>query len=241
QIQKMPCHQTPHHGIVLVDRVNRGRLFFVAYDNKRDLESDLLHFLLKIRVGITGIYDPLGMYGAYHTEIFLLQMSVSLGVADKHTVSLLVCHRFDPLEQKNIIRTGKSGTENHDQFLFPVFFSVSSFRKFIAQFPGCAFHFFHCLGGKRNIAPPVQDHRDCRLGYSRFFRHLGRCYFLFRHPSFPFYSSTRPSSARSRVTSSIYSRSPPTGTPLAIRLTLIPVGLISLLRYIAVVSPSRLE
>src|SRR5699024_11510676 len=40
QIQKMPCHQTPHHGIVLVDRVNRGRLFFVANDNKRDLERD---------------------------------------------------------------------------------------------------------------------------------------------------------------------------------------------------------
>ena len=34
---------------------------------------------------------------------------------------------------------------------------------------------------------------------------------------------------------------PPTGTPLAIRLTLIPAGLISLLIYIAVVSPSRLE
>ena len=43
------------------------------------------------------------------------------------------------------------------------------------------------------------------------------------------------------ASSSIYSRSPPTGTPLAIRLTLIPVGLISLLRYMAVVSPSRLE
>ena len=55
------------------------------------------------------------------------------------------------------------------------------------------------------------------------------------------YSSTRPSRARSSVISSIYSRSPPTGTPLAILLTLIPVGLISLLRYMAVVSPSRLE
>ena len=33
----------------------------------------------------------------------------------------------------------------------------------------------------------------------------------------------------------MYSKSPPTGTPLAIRVTLIPVGLISLLMYIAVV------
>ena len=39
----------------------------------------------------------------------------------------------------------------------------------------------------------------------------------------------------------MYSRSPPTGTPLAILLTFTPVGLISLLIYIAVVSPSRLE
>ena len=37
-------------------------------------------------------------------------------------------------------------------------------------------------------------------------------------------NSVRPSRARSRVTSSIYSKSPPTGTPLAILLTLIPVG-----------------
>ena len=35
------------------------------------------------------------------------------------------------------------------------------------------------------------------------------------------------------VTSSIYSKSPPTGTPLAIRVTGSPVGLISFLKYIA--------
>ena len=49
--------------------------------------------------------------------------------------------------------------------------------------------------------------------------------------------SVRPSSALYKVTSSIYSRSPPAGTPLAIRLTLIPSGFISLLIYVAVVSP----
>lgn len=56
-----------------------------------------------------------------------------------------------------------------------------------------------------------------------------------------YYNSVLPCNARRRVTSSIYSRSPPTGTPLAIRVTLIPVGLISLLIYMAVVSPSKLE
>jgi transketolase len=60
-------------------------------------------------------------------------------------------------------------------------------------------------------------------------------------PFFLDQSSVRPSSARSNVTSSIYSKSPPTGTPLAILVTLIPVGFINLLIYIAVVSPSRLE
>ena len=43
-----------------------------------------------------------------------------------------------------------------------------------------------------------------------------------------------------RVSSSAYSRSPPTGRPLAIRVTRIPSGSSSLARYIAVASPSRL-
>ena len=55
------------------------------------------------------------------------------------------------------------------------------------------------------------------------------------------YNSVLPSRALSSVTSSIYSKSPPTGTPLAILVTLMPVGLINLLIYIAVVSPSRVE
>ena len=59
-----------------------------------------------------------------------------------------------------------------------------------------------------------------------------------KYKTLDFYKLVRPSSARSNVTSSIYSRSPPTGTPLAIRLTFTPIGLISLLMYIAVVSPS---
>ena len=45
--------------------------------------------------------------------------------------------------------------------------------------------------------------------------------------------------ARYKVTSSIYSKSPPAGTPLAMRLTLMPSGLTNLLIYVAVVSPSR--
>src|SRR3954469_4073168 len=50
----------------------------------------------------------------------------------------------------------------------------------------------------------------------------------------------RPSNARPRVTSSAYSRSPPTGSPLASRDTVRPSGPTSRARYAAVASPSRL-
>ena len=47
-----------------------------------------------------------------------------------------------------------------------------------------------------------------------------------------------PSIALLRVTSSAYSRSPPTGTPLAILVTFTPSGEASFAMYIAVASPS---
>ena len=53
-------------------------------------------------------------------------------------------------------------------------------------------------------------------------------------------TSRRPSRARPSVSSSAYSRSPPTGSPLAIRVTFTPSGSSSRARYIAVASPSRL-
>lgn len=52
------------------------------------------------------------------------------------------------------------------------------------------------------------------------------------------YNSLRPSKALDSVTSSAYSRSPPTGRPCAIRVVVIPDGLTSLDIYIAVASPS---
>src|SRR5205085_6663353 len=53
-------------------------------------------------------------------------------------------------------------------------------------------------------------------------------------------TSRRPSIALCMVTSSAYSRSLPTGTPMAIRVTLIPSGFSSRARYKAVASPSTL-
>lgn len=58
------------------------------------------------------------------------------------------------------------------------------------------------------------------------------------HP--PLYSSLLPSSALDRVTSSAYSKSPPTGKPCAILVSLIPDGFNNLEIYIAVASPSIL-
>src|SRR5215211_7124264 len=49
----------------------------------------------------------------------------------------------------------------------------------------------------------------------------------------------RPSNARPSVTSSAYSRSPPTGRPLASRDTVRPIGPTSRAKYAAVASPSR--
>ena len=49
-----------------------------------------------------------------------------------------------------------------------------------------------------------------------------------------------PSRARPKVSSSAYSKSPPTGRPLAIRVTCIPSGSIIFAKYIAVASPSIL-
>lgn len=55
-----------------------------------------------------------------------------------------------------------------------------------------------------------------------------------------FYNCTLPSNALLNVTSSVYSKSPPTGTPCAILVTFIPNGFISFDKYIAVASPSTL-
>ena len=52
------------------------------------------------------------------------------------------------------------------------------------------------------------------------------------------YSSRLPSIARAKVTSSAYSKSAPTGKPNAILEILIPKGLISLVKYRLVASPS---
>src|SRR5690625_6926901 len=53
-----------------------------------------------------------------------------------------------------------------------------------------------------------------------------------------FYSSRRPSKDLAKVTSSAYSKSPPTGSPWAILVVRMPEGFTSREIYIAVASPS---
>src|SRR6478752_3308340 len=55
----------------------------------------------------------------------------------------------------------------------------------------------------------------------------------------PAQTERRPSKARPRVTSSAYSRSPPTGSPEARRVTVTPTSRSRRERYVAVASPSR--
>ena len=60
-----------------------------------------------------------------------------------------------------------------------------------------------------------------------FFSSLGSNLTLISDTKQWIYISLRPSKALLRVTSSVYSKSPPTGIPWAILVTVIPIGLIN--------------
>ena len=94
-------------------------------------------------------------------------------------------------------------------------------------------------GARRSGSSPLgHDHLDRRATHQRVEheRAVGR---LARRGALG-HISLRPSRAWDNVTSSAYSRSPPTGRPLASRVTRTPSGLISAATYIAVALPSRL-
>src|SRR5699024_1211435 len=78
---------------------------------------------------------------------------------------------------------------------------------------------------------------QCKYGSEQFFIDVAFSYSPC-HVVTLFYRSLRPSSAFDNVTSSAYSRSPPTGKPCAIRVVLTPEGLTRRDIYIAVASPS---
>ena len=63
---------------------------------------------------------------------------------------------------------------------------------------------------------------------------------MYYNSCFSSYISLLPSNAFDNVTSSVYSKSPPTGIPCAILVTFTPNGFTSLDIYIAVASPSTL-
>ena len=79
---------------------------------------------------------PLWFYVSDHPQIPLFQSGISLRIADKNAVALLVCYRFNTLKQKDIVRTGKSRTKNNDQFFFPAIVFVLAVRQLVPQFSG---------------------------------------------------------------------------------------------------------
>ena len=121
QVQEVACHQPAYHSVVLINRVYGDRLFFVADDNQRNPACQFLHSLLKSD-WIAGINDSLWFYVSDHPQIPLFQSGISLRIADKNAVALLVCYRFNTLKQKDIVRTGKSRTKTTISFSFlPLF------------------------------------------------------------------------------------------------------------------------
>ena len=163
QIQQMACHQSSDHCIVLVDRVYCRCLFFITDNNKGNPPCQFLHLFLKVRMRITCIDDSLRVHRADHTQIFFFQPRISLCVAGKNAIPLLIGNRFNSLKKQYIIRTGQRRTQYNDQFFFSCVAFVFAMRQFIAQLSGCTFYLFHRFGRKRNIASAVQNHRNSCL------------------------------------------------------------------------------
>src|SRR5207244_3284000 len=90
---------------------------------------------------------------------------------------------------------------------------------------------------RRDAGP--KEHHGCAGGEVRGRREVGGDRGARSERSGRDHISRRPSRACERVTSSAYSRSPPTGRPLARRVTVTPTGLSSAATYIAVAFPSR--
>ena len=142
QIQQMACHQSSDHCIVLVDRVYCRCLFFITDNNKGNPPCQFLYLFLKVRMRITCIDDSLRVHRADHTQIFFFQPRISLCVAGKNAIPLLIGNRFNSLKKQYIIRTGQRRTQYNDQFFFSCVAFVFAMRQFIAQLSGCTFYLF---------------------------------------------------------------------------------------------------
>ena len=79
---------------------------------------EFLHLFLKVRMRITCIDDSLRVHRADHTQIFFFQPRISLCVAGKNAIPLLIGNRFNSLKKQYIIRTGQRRTQYNDQFFF---------------------------------------------------------------------------------------------------------------------------
>ena len=169
----MSRHHPAHYGIILIDRVYSRCFFFVADDDQGNSSGQFFNLLLKIRMRVAGINNSLRFYIRDHLQITFFQSGVSLSVTDKDTVSLFICHRFDSLQQQNIIRTCQRRAKNNDQFFFSAVVSAFMMWKLIPQFPGSTLYPLNCFFGKRNIIFSIEDHRYCGLGNTGPFCHLG--------------------------------------------------------------------
>ena len=97
KFKEMTCHQASYHCIILIDRIYRRCLFFIADNNKWYSVCQFFNFFLKIRMGITCINDSLWIDRTDHPEIFFFLPCIPLSIADKNTVAFFICYGFDTL------------------------------------------------------------------------------------------------------------------------------------------------
>ena len=173
QVQKVPCHQTAHFCVVLIDGIYGADLLLVADDDQRNIPCHLLHLADVVRVRIAGINDSLGCHCADHPQIFLLKSCITLGIADENPIPPLIRHSLNALQKQHIIRACDGGAEYNDQLLFFVFFFASVPGKTVAQLAGGIFYLFYGLPGKRNVIFVIQHHGNGSLGNPCFLCYIG--------------------------------------------------------------------
>ena len=113
----MPCHQTPHHRVILINCIYGCRLFFIADDNKWYPARQILDFFLKIRMRIACINNSLRIDRTDHPEIFFFLSGIPLRVADKNTVAFfrLLRIRYPVKEGRNM---GLSASDRSQRSVF---------------------------------------------------------------------------------------------------------------------------
>ena len=112
KFEQMTRHQDLRFLIVQSYRINGKFIVTITDDYHRNLPGEFCHLSAETR--IAGVNNPQRLHFPHHPQIILFDLQIPLGVADKHAVSVFLCHGFDALQQHDIIGIRQRWTE-HDQ------------------------------------------------------------------------------------------------------------------------------